>query len=302
MRILVLTCLLFSAAVATAAEQCGEGGVWLQILGSGGPELTDRRASASYVLWVDDQAKVLVDPGPGSALRFEEAGARFEDLDAILLSQLSADHTSDLTAFLGGSAYVERKRSLAVLGPATDAAADTTIQRFLERAIGRDGLYPHLASLLEARPGGYQLRPMGVPSTGSRRWSRFGTETVRVASIPVHHGRTPAVAWRVEAKGLTVTFAGDFDNEGNLMQSFAKGTDALVIHHAVGEGVRGTLADEYVTPTQIGRIAAESNARMLILGHRMMRTRGIETQSEAAIRRHFANAVIFANDLECWGL
>ena len=41
---------------------------------------------------------------------------------------------------------------------------------------------------------------------------------------------------------------------------------------------------------------------MLILGHRMNRTRGRESQSREAIEAHYSGALIFADDLECWGL
>jgi len=41
----------------------------LQILGSGGPEFS-QRASSSYIIWVDGKVKVLVDAGGGAFLRF----------------------------------------------------------------------------------------------------------------------------------------------------------------------------------------------------------------------------------------
>ncbi len=34
----------------------------------------------------------------------------------------------------------------------------------------------------------------------------------------------------------------------------------------------------------------------------MNRTRGRETQSREAIEKHYQGSVIFANDMECWGL
>jgi hypothetical protein len=34
----------------------------------------------------------------------------------------------------------------------------------------------------------------------------------------------------------------------------------------------------------------------------MSRTRGVESQSEIAIRKAYDGPLIFANDLECWGL
>ena len=54
---------------AAAAQSCGSQGVAVQVLGSGGPELQDKRASSSYVVWADGQAKALIDAGGGSALR-----------------------------------------------------------------------------------------------------------------------------------------------------------------------------------------------------------------------------------------
>ena len=49
----------------------------LQILGSGGPEFS-QRASSSYIIWVDGKAKVLVDAGGGAFLRFSESGAKID--------------------------------------------------------------------------------------------------------------------------------------------------------------------------------------------------------------------------------
>jgi len=304
--VLTLCCMtalacLGSGSASAGSVHCGKAGVWVQILGSGGPEIDDGRASAGYVLWIDDSARLLVDPGPGTALRFDESGARIEDLDAIAFTQLGADHAGDLAALLVGARESGRDRPLPVLGP--DGTAERPSMRtFLERAVGPEGLYPDLADFLTFRSGSFKVTPTNVPSTGSRRWARFGTEHIRLSAVPVHHGTTPTIAWRAQAGDVSVTFAGDFNNEGNLMQQFARDTDALIVHHAIADNTRGELRDLFVTPGQIGRIAAEANARMLILGHRTKRTRGIESQTEASIRRHYKNALIFANDLECWGL
>jgi hypothetical protein len=43
------------------AQTCGGEGVAVQVLGSGGPELEDKRASSSYLVWQDGQARVLVE-------------------------------------------------------------------------------------------------------------------------------------------------------------------------------------------------------------------------------------------------
>jgi hypothetical protein len=59
---------------------CGRNGVALQVLGSGGPELQDKRASTSYLVWRGGVPRVLIDSGGGSALRFGESGAAMSDL------------------------------------------------------------------------------------------------------------------------------------------------------------------------------------------------------------------------------
>lgn len=45
---------------SAAAQSCGSQGVAAQVLGSGVPELQDKRASSSYLVWKDGQARVLV--------------------------------------------------------------------------------------------------------------------------------------------------------------------------------------------------------------------------------------------------
>src|SRR6516225_9053550 len=74
---------VFGSSPATG-QSCGSHGLALQVLGSGGPELQDKRASTSYLVWENGKARVMVDAGGGSALRFGESGAQMSQLDVIL--------------------------------------------------------------------------------------------------------------------------------------------------------------------------------------------------------------------------
>lgn len=307
-RIVLAATALMTATAGHAAQEpdntpyCGDDGVWIQILGGGGPELDDGQTSASYVLFVDNKARLLVDPAPGSAAAFDKSGAGFADLEAVVFTSLQADHASDFPAYVAGSYFTNRKQPLAVLGPDGDNVYPDTVT-FIQRLIGPRGAFPYLADILTADSvAGYTLEPRNVPASGRERRGTFGSDTVRLSAIPVHHGPVPALAWRADIGDQSVVFTGDFNNQKNVVPAFAKGADALVVDHSVREGARGTSADLHVTPTQIGRIAAQADVRMVILGHRMNRTRGVESLSRQAIEKHYDGSLIFANDLECWGL
>ena len=305
-RLLAVFCsvaILPAAAMAQLeAPFCGEEGVWIQILGAGGPELDDGQAGPSYLVWIDNRARLLVDTGPGASAQYDKAGADFTDLDAIVFTHLHAAHTADFPAFVEGSSNLGRDRPLPVFGPAgSDDFPDT--ETFVARLIGPIGAYPHLADYLTYRSsGGYKISPRNVPATGRRRWARFGNDHFRLAAIPVQHGIVPAVAWRVEIGDQLIVFSGDFNNAKNVMTDFAQGADALVVSHAIPDTARGEARELYATPTQIGRIAAGAGVRMVILGHRSNRTRGVESRSREAIQASYEEALLFANDLECWGL
>src|SRR5580693_3872656 len=74
--------LLLCAFLPSApAQTCGSQGIAVQVLGSGGPQLQDKRASSSYLVWQDGQAEALIDAGGGSALRFGQSGAQMSQLD-----------------------------------------------------------------------------------------------------------------------------------------------------------------------------------------------------------------------------
>ncbi|MFV2090201.1 MAG: MBL fold metallo-hydrolase [Pseudomonadales bacterium] len=303
-RTLCVISVFFSSPVHSQAEPpfCGTEGVWIQILGAGGTELDDSQAGPSYLVWIDNEARILIDTAPGSALRYDESGADFNDLDAILLTHLHASHTGDFPAFVEGSAKVGRERPLLVFGPAgSDDYLDT--QSFIGRLIGPMGAYAYLADFLTYRSSaGYKLNVRNVPATGRRRWTRFGNDHFRLSAIPVQHGIVPTIAWRADIGDQSIVFAGDFNDAKGAISDFAHDTDVLVVSHAIPESARGDVREQFVLPSQIGKVAAAANARMVILGHRTNRTRGLESMSRAAIEEHYTDALIFANDLECWGL
>lgn len=83
-------------------SQIGKVGIPDAILNAPRKLSIDGRASSSYILWIDDKAKLLVDMGSGSMLRFEQSKAKLEDLEAVVLTHLHIDHSVDLPSFIKG--------------------------------------------------------------------------------------------------------------------------------------------------------------------------------------------------------
>lgn len=304
LRWATVACLLL-ANHALATEQqskhCGAEGVWVEILGASGGELNQDWAGPSYLVWIDDKARLLVDAGASSTTQFAKAGARIEDLDAIVLSSLEPHLTTSLPAYFAGSLDFTRDRLLPVLGPDGNSAHPGTVQ-FLDRLIGAEGAWPDYASLLSKRTrAGYKLAVTEVPTAGKRRWARFGSDNLRLSAIAVDHGTVPALAWRVDAGEVSIVFTGAFSHDKDQLVNFAKGANALVATHAITENMRGEWLDRYAPPSKLGEVAAGADVDTLILGHRNNRTRGRESQSREAILKYFTKSLIFANDNECWG-
>ncbi|MCY4657595.1 MAG: hypothetical protein OXC80_12380 [Gammaproteobacteria bacterium] len=298
--------LLLVAHVVSAQPQerpyCGDEGVWFQILGSGDLDLDNNRAAASYIVWLDNKARVLIDAGAGTALRFDESHAKFADLHAILLTQNSLEKSGDLINLIAGSYRSEREETLLVFGPEGDEQNLSTTELF-KRMTGPDGAYPSLQRLaFHDSSLGHRIRIRDVPAKGRKKWSGYGTQLVQLHSIPVNHGEVPTVAWRIDVGGHALVFANDFNNQKDVVADFAEDADVLVFSHQIPEGVVGEVREKFVSPSQIGRIAARADPRFIVLGSRSWRTFAREQSSMDTIERHFDGIQVFANELECWGL
>jgi ribonuclease BN (tRNA processing enzyme) len=293
--------LLWLVAAPAQAQGCEANGVQLQVLGSGGPELFDRRASSSYVLWLNGKARVLIDIGGGAALRFNEAGARAEDLDAILLTHLHVDHSADLPALVKASWFGQRIEPLEIYGPHGNNLMPSTVT-FVRTLFDKTrGAYRYLGDFLSPLDKTtYKLRPHDVPVKGNPPVAAFKLEHGRAQAVVVTHGAFPALAWRVEMGGKSVVFSGDTNGEGDQLERLAKGADLLVAHNAVPEGAVGVERNLHMPPSVIGQIAHAAQVKQLVLSHRMARTLGKEDETLAAIKKKYEGPLAFANDLDCF--
>lgn len=297
----VILVLVFCADQAHASNQCASNGVALQVLGSGGPELQDKRASSSYLIWVNGKAKVLVDIGGGSALRFGESGANVADLDLVLLTHLHADHTADLSALIKSSYFEERTQPLPIYGPAGNALFPDTVA-FINALFGAKGAYRYLNDFLTAGDASYLLQAHNVELNNQEIKTVLNQNGIKVSATKVIHGSVPAIAWRIDINGKSIVFSGDTNGNNGHLEQLAQSADILVAHNAVPESATGAARQLHMPPSVIGSIAQKAQVRQLVLSHRMLRTLGKEAQTLQTISAQYSAETIFSNDLDCFNL
>lgn len=293
-------CLGCATASSGEVARCGVAGVALQVLGSGGPELQDKRASSSYLLWWNGQARVLIDIGGGAALRFGQADATVTGLDVILLTHLHVDHVGDLPALVKSSYFEDRHDALPVYGPPGNANFPATSRFVKELFAAPLGAFRYLSELVTPGQGTYVLQAHDIVLKPQEIRQVFDDKGIRVAAATVIHGGVPALAYRVELGGVRIAFSGDTDGNNGNLQRLADAADVLVAHNAVPEGAQGVERALHMPPSVIGRIARDARVKRLILSHRMLRTLGREDETTRAVRVAFTGPITFAEDLDCF--
>jgi ribonuclease BN (tRNA processing enzyme) len=286
-----------------APTVCQSERVKLQMLGTRGPELLagDDQASTGYLLWLDNKARVIIEAGPGSLLRFKQSRANINDVDIMLFSHFHVDHSADFPAYIKGAFFSDRNKDLFVYGPSgTQFVASAT--QFVDRAIGsKQGMYPYLGSHINTTsPSRYKIKTTDIPwSYGdlSRR-PVYNNKGINVQAVPTHHGPFPSVAYRVTLAGCVISFSGDMNGRLGVVPELVKGSDILVAHYAVSEQVKGVARNLHMKPSYIGELAQQATVKQLLLTHLMKRSIAAKEQSLAIIKKRYKGKVVFPHDLD----
>jgi ribonuclease BN (tRNA processing enzyme) len=298
----LLAAILIPAGVS--AQNCEPGSVAVQILGSGGPRINPFRSSTSYLLWVGDEAKVLVDMSGGALGRFGQAQAKVSDLSLLAVSHLHPDHISDLPGFLWLSHEV-RKEPLRIIGPSgNDAASD--FATFLARLFDeKDGAFPVLGATLGGKRrdipsgplssgGGVRLDVGVIDVTKAEPSTVFDRDGLTVTALGIPHGNIPTLAYRVKVRNMSIVFSSDQTGTDPKFVDFAKGANILIMHLALAAGVRNNPL--HAAPDVVGRVAHEAEVGRLIVSHI-----GIFDLDAALadLKKSYTGPLTVGADLEC---
>lgn len=289
--------------IEQSQHQCPDQGRYLQVLGSGGPEIDDGRSSTSYLLWVDGKARVLIDAGSGSAWRFEQSGAKMEDLTAMLFTHLHVDHSADLPIYVKSAFFTDLDHDIDLYGPAGGERLADFLE-FIDSLFGAEtGAYRYLnAPFNPESHSPYHFVPHRVPLTFGKTIPVKDYGDIRISAAAVAHGFLPALAWRIDVGDKSVTISGDMNGQTEQLIQLAMNTDLLVAHAAINEQTRGAGQFLHMKPSRIGEIAAQTETNRVVLSHFMNRSLNREGEISEQIGRNYSGELGFAEDLSCWPL
>ena len=273
------------------AQSCMGNPVAVQVLGSGAPGFVKDRANTSYLLWVGNQAKILVDAGGGAYVRFGQAQAKFSDLSMILVSHLHPDHSSDLPGVLW-SGRMTRDDILSIVGPSGNEAAPA-FNDFLTRLFDpKNGSWEVLSSVVAPGPG-VKLDPRVVDVTKAEPTTVYDRDGMKVTAMGIPHGNLPTLAYRVETQGVSVVFSSDQNGTNPRFPSFAKGADILLMHLAIGVGADNP---NQALPAVVGTVAQSANPKRLILSH----IGNFDLDAAVAdVKKNYSGPLTVGADLQC---
>jgi ribonuclease BN (tRNA processing enzyme) len=303
LMVLLVLGFVVDAGAQSASSPASAPALSLVVLGSGGPGATGR-AGSSYLVLVDGTPRILVDAGPGSFARLGEAKLSLAKVDVVLLTHLHVDHAGELPGLFKARAVSSNGPiRFQVFGPdghrgsGGDASYPSTT-RFIDLLFGRDGAFGYLRDF--SAPTTIQptdilatLQPDAAPTR------IYSDGDLLVSAIAGHHRDAPAVIYRIDHAGRSITFSGDIDAEGLPdLRCIAKGTSLLVFNSVVLDPPNSPpiLYTLHTPPKAIGELADDTNAGALLLGHLSPVIDKARTDVEASIKLRYKGTVTFAVD------
>ncbi len=275
----------------------------LVVLGSGGPGATGR-AGSGYLVLVDGTPRILVDAGPGSFARLGEAKLSLAQVDVVLLTHLHIDHTGELPGLFKARSVSSRGPiRFRVFGPdgrkgSGDDASYPSTTRWIDLLFGPDGAFGYLRDFSAPMT----IVPTDIAATvrpGATPTQVYAEGDLVVSAIAGHHRDAPAVIYRIDHAGKSITFSGDIDADGLAdLRRIAEGTGLLVFNSVVLDppGSPAILYSLHTPPKAIGEVAEDIHAGKLLLSHLSPAIDKASAEVEASVRSRYKGPVTFAVD------
>lgn len=254
----------------------------VMVLGSSGPAASSNgRAGSSLLIFVEGKPTLIIDTGSGSFKSLALSGATLTDAHQFLYTHMHIDHTSDMSAMVKTLFFHRLGAGLLLppainfYGPDSDGVTYDSMSAYVDGHYDPSaGVERYLHAFAGAFFGGQSpFVPIGhnlpYDATSSEISEVLVDHTgVVVKSIPVFHGGTPSVAYRVEYKGKSIVWTGDTNSSTDNIIKLAKKADVLIYDTAILDNPEPEfLLMFHTTPTRLGEVAAKAKPEKLILSH-----------------------------------
>lgn len=215
----------------------------LHLLGTGA-SISDPHRTTTMLAVTDGPSTIVVDCGGDVVQRLLAAGIDLDTIQALILTHEHPDHVGGFPLFMEKIWLAPRRRPIPIYG--IHAALDQAQRTFATfDTSGWDGLPEMAWQEIDHAPGTLML--------DDARW--------RITAAPVVHP-VPNVGLRIESKtsGGVVAYSCDTEPTPSVVDL---GQDAdLLVHEA-----NGFVAGVHSSPEQAAQIAAQANAKRLLLVH-----------------------------------
>jgi ribonuclease Z len=194
----------------------------LVLLGTSSPIHTPHRFGPSQVI-TDGRSRIMVDTGWGSTLRLYQAAMPPQTIDAVFITHLHSDHTTDLADFLVMRWVGGIRGPIPIYGPVGTAR----MVRAFQEAMAADTKY-------RLDHHGHKLWSGGLAADVTEfEAGEDPVEISRVGEIDVHAFEVdhfpvkPAYGFRLEKDGHSIVISGDTNPCRGLLNG-SKGADIMV--------------------------------------------------------------------------
>lgn len=293
-----LVLMVFSNAQADHSDR-GEGkkklavekvrdGLSVMVLGSGSPAAQPiGRASAGYMIFLEGEAKILMDVGGGVYQRVADSGLSLTPLEIVLLSHLHVDHVGDVDPVVKALFFHNRlagfprdpNLSLHFFGPDKAPAGapppalrfpttDDFINAHFDETNGVEAYLHDFSQVIGQLPFNYQVNSI-EHDNGLGVRTIYDQDGLVIKAIGVPHGPAPALAFRIEYNGKSIVYSGDTTSlsaNGNMIE-IARDADLLIYDTAILDDTGAPFINLHTTPTRIGEVARDANVKKLVLSH-----------------------------------
>lgn len=226
----------------------------VHVLGANATAPSPHGGASSYLVR-GDTGVVLVDAGPGSLLSFFQQGHSLDELRAIVLTHLHADHSLDMMAWAYRWTFPALRESIPVYVPTGE----------VHKLEAFDDLYgiPTLPTMVRPITGSFDVREMPMDDGASS----VEIDGLTLRTYRARHAVPAAVLRFTDSAGRSVTFSADTGDCPGLAAA-AQDTDIFIAEATYLEPDEKAMAEHgHLTPALAGELATQAGARQLVLTH-----------------------------------